>query len=54
MDGKVSFPAFRQVFACEKRIPEAKVIKILRKLAESARQKRHMPNSGTIFTKLVN
>lgn len=54
MDGKVSFPAFRQVFFCEKRILEAKVIKILRKLAESAHQKWYMPYLGMIFTKLIN
>ena len=54
MDGKFSFLAFRQVFVCEKPIPEAKVIQILRNIAESARQKRHMPNSDMIFTKLIN
>ena len=39
MDGNFSFLAFRQVFVCEKPIPEAKVIQILRKVAESACQK---------------
>lgn len=53
MDGKVSFSAFRQVFVCEKRTSEAKVIKILRRVAESARQKWHMPDLGTIFIKFI-
>ena len=54
MDGKFSFLAFRQVFVCEKLIPEAKVIQILRNVTESACQKRHMPDLDMIFKKLIN